>query len=42
MQNVILTPHIGSSSIITRNKMAELTVENLKRGLARKKLIYSV
>ena len=42
MQNVILTPHIGSSSIVTRNKMAELTVENLKRGLARKKLIYSV
>ncbi len=42
MQNVLLTPHIGSSSIITRTKMVELTVENLKLGLAGKKLIYSV
>ena len=42
MQNVVLTPHIGSSSIITRTKMVELTVKNLKLGLAGKKLIYSV
>ena len=42
MQNVVLSPHIGSSSIVTRTKMAELTVENLKLGLAGKKLIYSV
>lgn len=42
MQNVVLTPHIGSSSVVTRAKMAEITVENLKRGLAGKKLIYSV
>ena len=42
MQNVVLAPHIGSSSIITRTKMVELTVENLKLGLAGKKLIYSV
>ena len=42
MQNVVLTPHIGSSSIITRTKMAELTVKNLKLGLHGKKLIYSV
>jgi glyoxylate reductase len=42
MQNVVLTPHIGSSSIITRTKMVELTIENLKLGLAGKKLIYSV
>ena len=41
MQNVVLAPHIGSSSIITRTKMVELTVENLKLGLAGKKLIYS-
>jgi glyoxylate reductase len=42
MKNVVLTPHIGSSSIITRTKMVELTVKNLKLGLAGKKLIYSV
>lgn len=42
MQNVVLTPHIGSSSVVTRAKMAEITVENLKRGLSGKKLIYSV
>jgi glyoxylate reductase len=42
MQNVVLTPHIGSSSVVTRAKMAEITVENLKLGLAGKKLIYSV
>ena len=42
MQNVVLSPHIGSSSIVTRAKMAELTVENLKLGLSGKKLIYSV
>ena len=42
MQNVVLAPHLGSSSIITRTKMVELTVENLKLGLAGKKLIYSV
>lgn len=42
MDNVVLTPHIGSSSRITRAKMAELTVENLRRGLEGKKLIYSV
>jgi glyoxylate reductase len=42
IQNVVLAPHIGSSSIITRTKMIELTVENLKLGLAGKKLIYAV
>lgn len=42
MQNVVLTPHIGSSSITTRTKMAEITIKNLMLGLAGKKLIYSV
>lgn len=42
MQNVVLSPHLGSSSIVTRAKMAEITVENLKLGLAGKKPIYSV
>jgi glyoxylate reductase len=42
MENVVLTPHIGSSSKKTRDTMAALTVENLKLGLAGKKPIYSV
>lgn len=42
MQNIVLSPHLGSSSIATRTKMAEITVENLKLGLAGKKPIYSV
>lgn len=42
LENVVLAPHIGSSSKETRDKMAALTVENLKRGLSGKKPIYSV
>ena len=42
IQNVVLAPHIGSSTVETRKKMAELTVKNLKLALARKKPIYSV
>jgi len=42
LQNVVLVPHIGSSSVKTRAKMAELTVENLKLGILGKKPIYSV
>jgi glyoxylate reductase len=42
MQNVVLAPHIGSSTVETRIKMAELTVKNLKLALAGKKPIYSV
>ncbi len=42
MQNVVLAPHIGSSTVETRKKMAELTVKNLKLALSGKKPIYSV
>ena len=42
MPNVVLAPHLGSSSVETRAKMAELTVQNLKLGLERKKPICSV
>jgi len=31
--NLLLTPHIGSASIATRTRMAELAVENLLAGL---------
>ena len=42
MPNVVLAPHIGSSSVETRSKMAEITVKNLNLGLSGKKPIYPV
>ena len=30
MQNVVLLPHIGSGSVVTRNAMDQLVVDNLK------------
>lgn len=42
LENVVLAPHIGSSTVETRSKMAKITVENLNRGIAGKKPIYSV
>ena len=31
--NLVLTPHIGSASVATRQRMAELAVDNLLAGL---------
>jgi len=42
MSNVVLSPHLGSSTVETRKKMAEITIKNLKLGMSRKKPIYSV
>lgn len=42
MKNIVLAPHIGSSTAETRKKMAEITVKNLIYGLEGKKMIYSV
>ncbi len=42
LQNVVLTPHIGSSTKETRAKMAEITVKNLNLGINGKKPVYSV
>ncbi|ABK76950.1 2 lactate dehydrogenase [Cenarchaeum symbiosum A] len=42
MQNVVLAPHIGSSTDGTRRKMAELTVKNLELGLSGREPAYSV
>jgi glyoxylate reductase len=33
LPNVVLTPHIGSASVATRTRMADLAVENLLAGL---------
>lgn len=42
MKNVVLAPHIGSSTSETREKMAEITIKNLMYGLDGEKMIYSV
>jgi len=42
MQNVVLAPHIGSSTIETREEMAKLAIKNLNLGMNGKKPIYSV
>ncbi len=42
IQNVTLGPHIGSSTMETRAKMAEITVNNLHLGIRGKKPKFSV
>jgi glyoxylate reductase len=42
LENVVLAPHIGSSTVETRKKMADITVKNLIFGLQGKKMVYSV
>jgi glyoxylate reductase len=42
ISNIILAPHIGSSSKETREEMAKITVKNLNLGINGKKPIYSV
>lgn len=42
LPNIVLAPHIGSSTKETRIKMAEITVKNLNLGINGKKPIYSV
>ena len=42
LPNIVLAPHIGSSTKETRIKMAEITVKNLNLGINGKKPIHSV
>jgi glyoxylate reductase len=42
MNNVVLAPHIGSSTKETRSKMAKITIENLRLGIEGKKPKFSV
>ena len=42
MDNVVLAPHIGSSTKETRSKMAKITIENLQLGIVGKKPKFSV
>jgi glyoxylate reductase len=38
LENVVLLPHIGSASVATRARMAELAVENLRAALAGRRM----
>jgi lactate dehydrogenase-like 2-hydroxyacid dehydrogenase len=42
MHNVIIAPHLGSATVETRTKMAEISVANLLRGLAGEPLLHQV
>jgi glyoxylate reductase len=42
LDNVIITPHLGSATEQTRMKMAEMSVENLLAGLEGKPLPFRV
>jgi glyoxylate reductase len=42
LPNVIITPHLGSATVETRRRMAELSVENLLAGLRGKSLPHQV
>ncbi len=42
LDNIIITPHLGSATVETRRRMAEVSVENLLAGLAGRPLLYLV
>jgi glyoxylate reductase len=42
LDNVIITPHLGSATEQTRQRMAEMSVENLLAGLSGEPLPYPV
>jgi glyoxylate reductase len=42
MPNVVITPHLGSATVETRRRMAELSVENLLAGLRSEPLPHTV
>ncbi len=42
LDNVIIAPHLGSATVETRQRMAEISVENLFRGLRGEPLLHEV
>lgn len=42
LSNLVLTPHLGSASDRTRRRMIEMSIENLRAGLAGQSLPYRV
>lgn len=42
LENVIITPHLGSATVQTRRAMKQMAVDNLKAGLAGKPLVHRI
>lgn len=42
LDNVVIAPHLGSATIETRRRMAEMSIENLRAGLAGQPLPHEV
>jgi len=42
LENIVLAPHVGSSTKETRIKMAEIAMKNMILGMNDKKPIYSI
>jgi glyoxylate reductase len=42
LDNLTIVPHLGSATVETRQKMAEVSVDNLLRGLAGEPLVHQV
>lgn len=42
LENLVIVPHLGSASHRTRQRMMEMTIENLSAGLAGRELPYQV
>ena len=42
LDNVTITPHLGSATVQTRSEMARVSVENLLRGLRDEPLLHEV
>jgi len=42
LPNVVIVPHLGSATIQTRRRMAELSIENLRAGLAGRPITHEV
>ena len=42
LENLTIVPHLGSATVETRQKMAEVSVENLLRGLAGEPLVHQI
>jgi glyoxylate reductase len=42
LENLVITPHLGSATVATRRKMAELSVANLLAGLRGEPLLHEV
>src|SRR5262249_36632350 len=42
LPNIVITPHLGSATVQTRRRMAEMSVENLLAGMGGERLVNEV